>query len=211
MKKHVVKVCGMGCPDAISDISRLGVDYLGAVFYEKSPRFAPNFQGSARAFQSLDSAIGRVGVFVNASRETITHRAREYSLSVFQLHGNESPAFCRSLSSLGQVWKAFGVYDAFDFSCLNAYEDVVDGFVFDTKTRTHGGSGRKFDRECLYSYQGKTPFLIAGGIGVEDARSLRMYSHPSFAGADLNSRFEIDYGIKDRIQVELFIKEYKQL
>jgi phosphoribosylanthranilate isomerase len=69
-----------------------------------------------------------------------------------------------------------------------------------------GGNGTKFDWTVLASYAGKTPFLLSGGIGPNDAEQVRAFHHPRCIGIDLNSRFERSPGVKDIQKLSLFLK-----
>ena len=83
-----LKVCGMKYQENIAEVAHLQPDYLGFIFYEKSPRF---FDG---IIPNLPKSIKKVGVFVNASIETIVEKVKKYNLDAIQLHGKESPDFC---------------------------------------------------------------------------------------------------------------------
>ncbi|MGM0442832.1 MAG: phosphoribosylanthranilate isomerase [Fibrobacterota bacterium] len=209
MKECLVKVCGTARPDNIAALSRCDIDMIGAVFYPKSSRFAPAVEGSAQAFCALPNHITAVGVFVNASREEILRRRDEYDLQAFQLHGNESPDQCRNLRREGQVFKAFGIDDSFDFSRLKAYEDTVDLFVFDTATAAYGGSGQQFCWEILAGYTGCIPFLLSGGIGPRDASAVAAIDHSRCIGVDVNSRFETAPAQKNIQEIKRFTARVK--
>lgn len=202
------KVCGLREPDNIKDVLALGVDYLGFIFYEKSSRYVGDTdlaewieaQGTALA------GVAKVGVFVNAGVDTILNTVHDYELDYVQLHGDESPGYCRELQLLWSVStlrtagliRAFSVDAAFNFGTTADYADACDLFVFDTGGQAaHGGTGVKWDWSKLARYTGDTPFLLSGGIGPGDAARVRMLEHPRLLGVDLNSRFEDRPGVKD--------------
>jgi phosphoribosylanthranilate isomerase len=190
--KRLVKVCGMTQGDNIREVEALGIDLMGFIFYEKSPRCVrqkPDY---------LPVHAQRVGVFVNASYEEMEVKAASFGLTHIQLHGNESPALCRKLKEAGfKVIKAFLIAEDSDLESTENYQGVCDYFLFDTKTPAYGGSGRMFDWEILSCYKGTTPFLLSGGIGPENVETLKRFSHPALIGYDLNSKFEVAPGIKD--------------
>ncbi|MBQ0144267.1 MAG: phosphoribosylanthranilate isomerase, partial [Bacteroidales bacterium] len=133
----IVKVCGMRDPDNIRAIEALGVDWMGFIFYRKSPRVAPD-----EAPDYLPAACRKVGVFVNSSIEEIVSRVRGYSLDMVQLHGNESPDFCRQLSRLlpgVDLIKAMQVRSAEDLTRASEYSGAVSWLLFDTPTAGYGG------------------------------------------------------------------------
>ncbi|GAB2685874.1 phosphoribosylanthranilate isomerase [Mucilaginibacter koreensis] len=190
-----IKVCGMREAENIQQLTALQTDYLGFIFYSKSPRFAGEMK--PEIFDTMPSSISKVGVFVNENTDVIEQMVNQYHLNAVQLHGGESPDFCGRLKGKVEVWKAFGVNDSFNFNQLNAYEDQVDYFLFDTKTEVHGGSGQTFNWQVLNNYQLNVPFFLSGGLSLENLASVKEMHHPQFYGVDLNSRFETEPGIKD--------------
>ncbi|MDR2622079.1 MAG: phosphoribosylanthranilate isomerase [Dysgonamonadaceae bacterium] len=199
-----IKVCGMKYPDNIKELVRLPIDMIGLIFYEKSTRYAGNLP--ANELRIVPSNIQKVGVFVNASEADIFETIREYDLQIVQLHGDETPDFCGKIKNRGiKVIKAFQIEKIDDFGKCNLYENVCDYFLFDTKTPMYGGSGKKFDWETLSSYQGKTPFILSGGIRPEDATSIREIHNQKLYGIDLNSCFEVRAGEKDIEKLNEFL------
>lgn len=189
-------------PANIAEVAALEPDYMGFIFYEKSPRFAATLNPVA-----LPDNVRRVGVFVNAPIAEIEDTAERYGLQTLQLHGSESPETCQKLRTKDyEVIKAFGIETAEDFKQTAEYEGCCDLFLFDTRTPGHGGSGFRFDWRILDLYNGKTPFLLSGGISATDAQEILNIGHPCFYGVDLNSRFEIEAGLKDAGSLERFIK-----
>lgn len=200
MKKLLVKVCGMREEDNIRAIEALGIDMMGFIFYPKSPRFVekrPNY---------LPERCKRVGVFVNDTLEKIERTVDEYGLYYVQLHGNESADFCRQLRKLNiHLIKTFSIEKEKDFERIVDYENLCDYFLFDTKTTSYGGAGKVFDWNLLRCYNGKTPFLLSGGIGTDELPLLKNLNHPLLAGLDLNSKFEISPAVKDEKKVHYFL------
>ncbi len=200
----IVKVCGMRDADNIRDVEALGIDWIGFIFYPKSSRDI-----SGRKPSYLPIQCKRVGVMVNPSLDEIRERQMDYRFDLIQLHGDESPEFCAEAKRLLPGVKFIKMVQVADEETLNAavhqYEDVVDCFLFETKTSGYGGSGRQFDWSLLQSYEGKLPFLITGGIGPDDAEKVRAFTHPKFAGIDINSRFETAPALKDVNLVRRFV------
>ena len=195
MGKMLVKVCGMRDADNIREVERLGIDWMGFVFYPQSSRFVSEIPSY------LPSEVRRVGVFVDADPEYVRQTVQEYSLDIVQLHGHESAeqvCVLRSILPAGtKVMKAFNVESKTDLVQLKKYEGTADYYLFDTKASLAGGNGTKFDWDILSHYDGSTPFLLSGGIGPGDAELVRSFSHPMFMGVDLNSRFESAPAVKD--------------
>lgn len=179
-------------PDNIAAAAKLKIDMMGFIFYPKSPRFVDNY------IPETPRNIQRTGVFVNAYGSTIYETAKKYNLTHIQLHGYESPEFCRKIRQPGfKVIKAISVLSPEDIDMASEYEGTVDYLLFDTKCHVYGGSGEKFNWSLLSMYNGRTPFLLSGGIGINDAEEICAFKHPRFAGIDLNSGFEISPGYKD--------------
>ena len=192
----------------IRDVEALGIDMMGFIFYPKSSRYV-----SARPAY-LPQKCKRVGVFVNATIDDIRQHIADYSLDIVQLHGHESTDSIRSLRSLCgdviSIIKAFNIATKEDLSATTPYAGLVDYFLFDTKGPSVGGNGEKFDWSVLEAYNGDTPFLLSGGIGPDDAERILDYHHPKCIGIDLNSRFEIEPGIKDITKLKTFLNDVKQ-
>lgn len=218
----IVKVCGLREGDNIKDVVAAGADWIGMIFYPKSPRYVtmiPTHAGIIPDRASADNAdsigaVKRVGVFVDDMAQNIITRVVNYHLDMVQLHGHEQPTLIRNLRATIdpdlhagiKFIKAISVANAADLEQCQQYEGVVDYFLFDTRCDTMGGSGRQFDWSVLDSYKGQTPFLLSGGIGPEDAEAVKAISHPKMIGVDLNSRFETAPAVKDAAAVKKFIE-----
>ncbi len=192
-----IKVCGMRDSANIQDLAVLKPNFMGFIFYEKSKRYAANHL-DINILNQIPAIIKKVGVFVNESEENILIIVEKYKLNYVQLHGEESVEFCKNLRLNNiKIIKAFSVDEQFDFEEVKPYVSLADYFLFDTKTPLKGGSGQTFDWSVLEKYHGPTPFLLAGGIdetNFEDALALK---NKFLIGLDLNSKFEIEPGLKD--------------
>ena len=196
-----IKICGMKYSENIVQVSQLLPDYLGFIFYEKSPRF---FNGT---IPDIPDSIKKVGVFVDAGLEAITSRIKEHNLDIIQLHGNESPQFCIALKNKNiQIIKAFAVNDAFNFNVLNEYENACDYYLFDTKGALPGGNGTVFNWTILSKYESAKPFFLSGGIGVQNINKIKSLKKLPFA-LDINSKFETEAGLKNVKTLKKFQKE----
>lgn len=198
----MTKVCGMRDAQNIRDVESLGVDWIGMIFWPKSKRYV------AEVPSYLPEHLKKVGVFVDSTLDDILQHISDYQLDIIQLHGQESPDFAKALKP-HTIIKAFNIEKADDLLQTEKYEGIADYFLFDTKGKMVGGNGQKFDWSVLTAYQGKTPFLLSGGIGPEDAESVRSFHHPRCIGIDLNSRFESEPGFKDINQLKTFINKLR--
>ncbi|GHT02040.1 N-(5'-phosphoribosyl)anthranilate isomerase [Bacteroidia bacterium] len=200
-----IKVCGMRSAYNIVEVSQLPIDFMGFIFYEKSPRYDKDL--NIWAVKYIPKNIQKVGVFVNATKEAILAAVEKFDLQMVQLHGTESPEFCNDLTQDGiSVIKAFPVANENDFAPCAEYESACDYFLFDTKTPQFGGSGNKFDWQILSTYKGKMPCFLSGGIAPDDVDAIKQLNFPQLFAIDLNSCFEIEPGFKDVEKLKQFIE-----
>jgi phosphoribosylanthranilate isomerase len=199
-----IKICGLKFESNILSLSKLEPDYMGFIFWEKSKRLVT---GSTPNLSQ--TKIKKTGVFVNANFEKIKDKVHAHKLEVVQLHGLESPEFCKKIKNLGiEIIKAFSIDEKFNFNILEKYELCSDYFLFDTKGKSPGGNGISFNWDILRNYKYKKKFFLSGGIGVEsiDAiKKIKKLKLPLFC-IDINSRFELNPGKKN---IEL-IKSFKK-
>jgi phosphoribosylanthranilate isomerase len=195
----IVKVCGMRDAENIRQLETLGIDWMGMIFWPKSKRYV------STPPVYLPQHVRKVGVFVDASLDAIRQHVEDYQLDIIQLHGQESPETLKNLKPLTLI-KAFNIATPEDLQKTEPYEGLADYFLFDTKGKSVGGNGEKFDWSVLASYQGETPFLLSGGIGSEDAQDVKTFHHPKCIGIDLNSRFETEPGLKDITKLKQFLE-----
>ena len=204
-----IKVCGMLHETNIGEVAGLKPDFMGFIFYPKSPRYVVG-KLKADVTASLPRSIIACGVFVNDTLETIVEHTKNYHLTAVQLHGDESPQMCDNLRELGFiVIKAFRIDENFDFSTVEPYEGFCDYFLFDTKTSAYGGSGEKFNWQILNKYQGETPVVLSGGIGLKDVEAVKALSDKVFA-VDINSKFESEPGLKKVDELRQFFKKIRK-
>jgi len=201
----IVKVCGMSSIENLDAIQVTHPNYFGFIFYDKSPRAVrlseiPNFKNTKK-----------IGVFVDENIEVILSKQKQFNLDGIQFHGHEDVDEIKNLKKLLpkniETFKAISIKDQSDFEVIKNYENLVDKIILDTKSNLRGGSGQQFDWELLENYTFNIPFLLSGGIGPNDAEQvLKLYDkYPNMAGVDINSKFEIEPGVKNAKQVKQFI------
>lgn len=196
MEKVKLKICGMKYPDNIQEIAALKPDYLGFIFWDKSSR-----KFDLDEFPKFDENIKKVGIFVDATLQEIQNKINTFQLDAIQLHGKESVAFCSDLKKENiEIIKAFSVDNDFDFGQLEAYENALDYFIFDTKGKLPGGNGTTFEWQILENYTLEKPFFLSGGIGLTEVEKIKEFLASGLANychaIDINSRFEIEPGLK---------------
>ncbi len=203
----------------IQQVAELNPDYLGFIFYDKSPR---NFEG---IIPELPKKIKKAGVFVNEIPEILVSFVEEYGLKMVQLHGDESPEYIlrlkemfkesiaekhqRSKYKMPEIVKVFGVKGDFNFETIKPYEELVDYFLFDTKGKERGGNGITFNWKLLENYNSTKPFFLSGGIGLNEVgaiKELQKTNLPIYA-LDVNSKFETEAGLKSVKKIKKFRNE----
>lgn len=220
----IIKVCGMTRPDNIKEVAEAGAEWIGMIFWRKSPRYVPMQgimagivpdRGSIR--QDAFGSARRVGVFVDETPQSIITHAMQFRLDFIQLHGQEPPTLIRNLKETLhdlcpgiRFIKALSIKSGDDLAKWEEYRHCADYLLLDTKCPCVGGSGSKFDWQLLEQYRGDIPFLLSGGIGEEDAEAVASLRHPMLYGIDINSRFETAPGIKDARRIQSFIQKLRQ-
>ncbi len=210
-----LKVCGMRYTKNIAEITAIAPDYMGFIFWEPSSRF---FKG---VIPKLPASIKKVGVFVDAPIQKIIELIEIHQLQGVQLHGKEDPSYCKNLkASLAQkqhkgqntieIIKAFSIGNDFDFDRLKPYEEVCDYYLFDSKGKLPGGNGYTFNWEVLKDYPATKPYFLSGGIGPEELDNVRKFLETPASKyckvIDVNSRFELEPGLKNSASLKAFKK-----
>lgn len=197
-----VKICGItNLEDALTAVDA-GADALGFNFYERSPRFIK--PGDARRIiEQLPDTIMSVGVFVNESGPEQVERVAEHvGLKAVQLHGDESPQYCRALRGRFVI-KALRLGDGFTVQSVKEYETdaiLLDAFAGNAR----GGTGRVIDWSIARQVSELLPQLfLAGGLSVENVAEAISVVEPY--AVDACSSLEREPGIKDAGRVRAFV------
>jgi phosphoribosylanthranilate isomerase len=200
-----LKICGLKYQSNIEELISLKIDYVCFIFYKKSSRYIDE-SISFDFIRQIPKHISKVGVFVNETTYSILNAVAHYNLDVVQLHGDESEKMCEELKPYTKVIKAFRIHDRFDFTTLKNYLPHVNFFLFDTDTKTYGGSGQQFNWELLKQYMFDTPFFLSGGIDPSSIKQLQQFNHPQLHAIDINSKFEQSPALKDIEKIKQFIQ-----
>lgn len=200
-RKPKIKICGITNLEDARYASGKFVDYLGFIFYEKSPRYIE----SAKAGAIINWLEGpeKVGVFVNQSIDEVNQIAKESGLDLVQLHGNESVEYCELIDK--PIIKVLHITPETSTEKLKeqveAYVEVVEYLLFDTKTDAlWGGTGKTFDWKILSELSNKTPFFVAGGLNVDNVQNAIETNSPY--AVDVSSSLEEEPGIKDYDKID---------
>ncbi|MDB5198266.1 MAG: hypothetical protein JWO92_229 [Chitinophagaceae bacterium] len=209
-----IKVCGITQVEQLKQLDELGIDYAGLIFFRQSARYMLD-KLKTTDVKNLALNLEKVGVFVNASEEDIITQVELYGLDLVQLHGDETPAFCKHISEAVSVIKAFRItkYNEQNIDwMIKPYEEVCDYYLFDTNRKgAYGGTGEKFDWKILNNNIINKHFFLSGGIGLADVEKVKAFHHPFLYAVDINSMVEIEPGIKDMEQVKMFVQKLKKV
>ena len=200
--------------DNLKQLVFLDIDLVGFIFHPPSKRHVEADGIDTTVLKNIKVnhlGIEKVGVFVNKEFDFIIEKVKEFQLDAVQLHGEESFSFCNKIKKKGiKVIKAFSISDNFNFRNLAPFSFSCDLFLFDTKGKLPGGNGVPFDWTLIEKYQEETPFLLSGGIGPDSLEALAKFSHPQWAGIDVNSKFETVPGQKNIDQLKSFIERFRE-
>ena len=203
-----IKVCGLTQQSQIQELISMNVDFLGFIFYEKSPRYVLHHL-SLKEIAEIPH-FGKVGVFVNESIKAIVEITTESQLDIIQLHGNENEKFILQLKQiLGNNIKIIKVIrignQSFDElqKTINQQPSTVNYLLFDTDSKAFGGTGKTFDWQILNEIEISKPYFLSGGISLENIHQLSTINQQPLA-LDINSKFETAPGIKDLEKIKTF-------
>ena len=212
---YQLKVCGLTKINQIQELISLNVDFLGFIFYEKSPRYVLNHL-SLKEIAEIPH-FGKVGVFVNESIKAIVEITTESQLDIIQLHGNENEKFILQLRQiLGNNIKIIKVIrignQSFDElqKTINQQPSSVNCLLFDTDSKAFGGTGKTFDWQILNEIEISKPYFLSGGISLENIHQLSTINHQPLA-LDINSKFETEPGSKDLEKIKNFTQIVKKI
>ncbi|MEM8777960.1 MAG: phosphoribosylanthranilate isomerase [Cyanobacteria bacterium P01_G01_bin.49] len=203
-----VKICGITQVQQGQAIAQLGATDLGFICVSQSPRYVSTLQIKA-IVQEIPATINCIGVFANANIREIQGVLESSALTGIQLHGDESPEFCRQLKqqhSQIEVIKAFRIQTSQCLAKITPYLEWVDTLLLDAyHPHQLGGTGQNLDWDTLRKFKPPLPWLLAGGLTPDNVTQALQLLHPD--GIDLSSGVERSPGNKDLSKVaQLFQK-----
>ena len=197
-----IKICGITNLEDALLAADLGANALGFIFYAKSPRSIEP-EAAREIIRQLPPLVLSVGVFVNAEAALVQELAARVGLDWVQLHGQESPEYCRSLGR--RVLKGFRMKDAASLQELPAYQGAVQALLLDTYRRGQtGGTGEAFDWELAVRAQGYGPIVLAGGLTAANVAQAVATVRPQ--AVDVASGVEAAPGKKDPEKLRAFFR-----
>ena len=200
-----VKICGITKLDQARAIAQLGASALGFICVNSSPRYQEPAQ-IKNIIQNLSQSVDLVGVFANTSIDLIADIVNYTGLTIVQLHGNETPAFCQELKAnlpeKIEIIKALRIKDETDLKNTEIYYNDVDILLLDAyHPHILGGTGKTLDWRILQKFKPPLPWFLAGGLNPDNILECLEILHPD--GIDLSSGVESSPGDKDLIKVKL--------
>ena len=173
-----LKVCGINQLEQLKQLDEIGVDYAGMIFYTHSSRNVYN-KLFAWDVKPLSLSLKKVGVFVNTDEEYIMSQVDAYGLDLVQLHGDETPAFCKVISEHIAVTKAFRITQTNEQNIdwmVKPYEEYCDYYLFDTNRKNaYGGTGEKFNWNLLQQNKINKPFFFKWGNRVKRCKKTKSF------------------------------------
>ncbi|MEM1244081.1 MAG: phosphoribosylanthranilate isomerase [Pseudomonadota bacterium] len=204
MMRTRVKFCGMTRQqDALQAVS-LGVDAIGLIFYQKSPRYVSIAQAQ-NIVSKLPAFVNKVGVFVDEDPQTIAKIYTAVGLDIIQFHGKETAEFCENLAR--PFYKAINVTQALNWDEIAVQFKNANALLVDNQTQTQpGGTGKTFDWQ-LVPPQSAIPIILAGGLTAANVAMAIQRVKPY--AVDLTSGLESSPGIKDYAKMLAFMQAVK--
>jgi phosphoribosylanthranilate isomerase len=199
-----IKICGITNVDDARVAIDAGTDALGFNFYQPSPRYISP-ENAREIIEQLPDSVLTVGVFVNEDTDSLKNIAAQAGIAAVQLHGDESPRYCRELAATYEVIKVLAVSDDFDPQAAQVYE--VQAIMLDTRDKTlRGGTGRAFDWSVASQVNQLVPKLfLAGGLSPENIEEAIEMVNP-FA-VDACSSLEDSPGRKNEQRMRAFVEK----
>lgn len=193
----------------MEQVAMLKPNLMGFIMHPPSPRDISKGITSLR-LEKIAKGINKVLVAVDLSIVQLKEVVQQYGFNMVQLHGSETASYCNEAKGFARVIKVIKVWDSLPINQLKRYEGKVNLFLFDTNGKLAGGNGYKFKHSILMDYPLSTPYILAGGIGPEDADYIKSLNLPKCIGIDINSRFESEPGVKDIESLKRFLKQLNQ-
>ncbi|ERL97195.1 phosphoribosylanthranilate isomerase [Rhodobacteraceae bacterium HIMB11] len=204
-----VKICGLATVDDVRACADAGANYMGLVFFEKSPR---NITLPAARELALAAPLGlaKVALVVNPSDAELDAITGTVPLDMLQLHGRETPERVAEVKARYglPVMKAVGIADGDDLPKLESYFGVADQILVDAKPpkggELPGGNGLSFDWRLIAGRRWPCPWMLAGGLTPENvAEAVKMTGAKQ---VDVSSGVEDAPGQKNAKLIQKFVQ-----
>ncbi|EJF91168.1 phosphoribosylanthranilate isomerase [Bartonella tamiae] len=209
-----IKLCGLKTPEAIKAAMDLGANYIGFIFYAKSPRNI-DLQRAAKLRPLIQKPTQLVAVTVNATQEELDHLVKCVNPDILQLHGHESAKDIQSMKKRYDlpVIKAISIYDENDMKTAHSYKGIADILLLDTKAPKNaslpGGNGISFDWSLMKLLDADIKTMLSGGLNANNVKQAIHIARPD--GIDISSGIEKTPGVKDIQLMRNFIETVKSI
>jgi phosphoribosylanthranilate isomerase len=210
-----VKICGLTIPEQAVAIAAQGASAIGFIGVPASPRYVTPLQMRAMSgtlIAAHQTSVERVGVFVDASMDTLSTAVETGQLTTLQLHGHEAPSFCRDIRHRHphlKLIKAFRIRHDQDLQAVLTYEDSVDAILLDAyHPQMMGGTGETLNWQLLRSFVSQKPWILAGGLTPNNIEAALESVTPQ--GIDLSSGVELSPGNKCLTQTQQLFERLAQ-
>ncbi|MDA0781868.1 MAG: phosphoribosylanthranilate isomerase [Rickettsiales bacterium] len=206
-----VKICGLKTKDEVRAAESYGAEYIGLVFFHKSPRNITPKQ-AFRITKGLKQGVKKVAVVVDPTDMELESIIKDFKPDYVQCHGSESRSRIKDIKKRYKIGviKAFAVRCSDDVVKSMDYTDVVDMVLFDAKVPNSplpGGNGLSFDWTLLKGREFNVPWILSGGLNVQNVKNAIKISGAKIV--DVSSSIESEPGVKDIGLIKEFIKNAK--
>ena len=218
----IIKVCGLREPENIREVTALGIDWIGFVFQQQSPRYVkmiPSGSGIMPDRPMLSSlkvkqTPKKVGVFIDPMAQDVITRVYTFNLDIVQLNGKETPTLLRNLrrtlDNNVKLMKTISVGCSADIAIYKDYADCADYFLFNVMPSAGADAMLRPDWSVLKTYDGEVPFLLGGEMTQDDIPALcSISSYARCMGLDLGNAFELAAGVKDLPLLSRFVEQLR--
>lgn len=200
-----VKICGITRVEDALACAAAGVDAIGLVFYQPSPRNV-SIQQAQEIVAALPPFVSTVGLFVNATAAELQEVCAQVALDLIQFHGDESPEFCAQHSP--RPWfKALAMHADLDVEAVaKKYRQAgAQGVLLDAYVKgVRGGTGKAFDWG-RFPQSSDIPYILAGGLTPQNVREAIVQTQPW--AVDLSSGVELEHGIKNHQAIQELVSQ----
>jgi len=201
-----VKICGITNHKDAIDAINLGADFIGLNFYTKVPRYI-KLKEARKIAKNTPKKVKKVGIFVNSTLNNIKKISKNFDLDYIQLHGNETPKFCKEVkkATKKKIIKALRIKNKNDIIKIKRFD--VDYMMFDAYKEGHyGGTGKIIDFNLLKGI--KKNYFLSGGLNPTNVEKAIKRLKPYVV--DTSSGIERSLGKKDYKKMKLFIERAKK-
>ncbi len=207
MPAPLIKICGINSPDALDAALAAHADFIGLVFFAKSPRHLDPAQAAALAARAA-GRVTVVGLMVDPTPDYLAQVLSTVALDVIQMHGRETPEQVAATAARHgvPVWKALGVKTRADLAAADRFAGAAARVLFDAKppegADLPGGNGLRIDWAVLKGVRPALPWMLAGGLDPANvAEAIAITGAPA---VDVSSGVESAPGVKDPARIHAF-------